>query len=77
MRIQINKIDEPITDRYPPTTFSPRYLMKELADNLATISPALKNTMTSPPKNKGANKSFVSHKEDQSMIITYCGKVKH
>ena len=75
VRIQINNIDEPITDRYPPTTFSPRYLMKELADNLATISPALKNTMTSPPKNKGANKSFVSHKEDQSIMIPIVAKL--
>ena len=73
--MQINNIDEPITDRYPPTTFSPRYLMKELADNLATISPALKNTMTSPPKNKGANKSFVNHKEDQSIMIPIVAKL--
>lgn len=73
--IHINKIDEPITDRYPPTTFSPRYFMKELADNLATISPALKNTITSPPKNRGANKSFVSHNEDQSMIMPIVAKL--
>ena len=48
--------------------------MKELADNLATISPALKNTITSPPKNKGANKSFVS-KRGQSIMIPIVAKL--
>ena len=73
--IHINKIDDPIAERYPPTTFSPRYFINVLADNLATISPALKNTITSPPKNKGANKSFVSHREDQSIMIPIVAKL--
>ena len=46
--IHRNKIDDPIAERYPPPTFSPRYFINVLADNLATISPALKNTITSP-----------------------------
>ena len=73
--MHINKIDDPIAERYPPTTFSPRYFINVLADNLATISPALKNTITSPPKNKGANKSFVSHREDQSIMIPIVAKL--
>ena len=73
--IHRNKIDDPIAERYPPTTFSPRYFINVLADNLATISPALKNTITSPPKNKGANKSFVSHREDQSIMIPIVAKL--
>ena len=73
--MHINKIDDPIAERYPPTTFSPRYFINVLADNLATISPALKNTITSPPKNKGANKSFVSHREDQSIMMPIVAKL--
>ena len=69
--IHINKIDDPIAERYPPTTFSPRYFINALADNRATISPALKKTITNPPKNRGANKSFVSHREDQSITVSY------
>ena len=73
--MHINKIDDPIAERYPPPTFSPRYFINVLAHNLATISPALKNTITSPPKNKGANKSFVSHREDQSIMIPIVAKL--
>ena len=75
VRMQINNIDDPIADRYPPTTFSPRYFINALADNLATISPALKKTITNPPKNRGANKSFVSHREDQSIMIPIVAKL--
>ena len=75
LKILINKIDAPITDKYPPTIFSPRYYMKVLAISLATISPELKNTITSPPKNKGAIKSFVSHKEDQSIMMPTVAKL--
>ena len=42
-----NKIIAPIIDKYPPTIFSPSNCIKLLANNLATISPALKNTITS------------------------------
>ena len=67
-----NKITAPVIDKYPPTTFSPSIFIKLLANNRATISPALKNTITSPPKNRGASKSLVSHKEDQSiMTVSY------
>ena len=75
VKILINKIDDPIAEKYPPTIFSPRYFINVLADNLATISPALKNTITSPPKNRGANRSFVSHNEDQSIMIPIVAKL--
>ena len=75
VNIHINRIDDPITEKYPPTTFSLKYFINVLADSLAAISPALKNTITSPPKNKGAIKSFVSHKEDQSIMIPIVAKL--
>ena len=50
--------------------------MKVLAISLATISPELKNTITRPPKNNGAIKSFVSHNEDQSIMIPIVAKIQ-
>ena len=75
VNIHKKRIDDPITERYPPTTFSPKYFINVLADSLATISPELKKTITRPPKKKGAIKSFVSHKEDQSIMIPIVAKL--
>ena len=46
-----------------------------LANNLATISPALKNTITSRPKKSGASKSLVNHKDDHSIIMPIVAKL--
>ena len=75
VNILANKITAPVIDKYPPTIFSPSNFIKLLANNLATISPALKKTITSPPKKSGANKSLVNHKDDQSIMMPIVAKL--
>ena len=75
VKMLVNKITAPVIDKYPPTTFSPSIFIKLLASNRATISPALKKTITRPPKKRGANKSLVNHKDDQSIIIPIVAKL--
>ncbi len=62
-----NKIVAPIIGNSHYNLLSKEFY-KILAANLAIISPELKKT-TRPPRKSGAIKSFVNHREDQSIII--------